>query len=612
MTALNMSEASHPSSRFEAPPDLGYLAVVWKDGAAEPAVLKQVTRALGGHAPGLRLLLARPGLQLFGHGSDPRWQVSVDRQGRLALIGAAFDRESLTESCAGEVHVETLAGLDEVALTRRIWGNYVALRVAGGRPALTVMRDPGGALPVLVAGNGDHALLAPCLPRWLRDAAGLAPLVDRDALAAALANPLLLTHQGLLHGVHALPAGSALDWDGSAVGSPRMLWPRPALLHRDDDDPDAPERLRVAVTGCVRALASRHARLSVELSGGLDSAIVLGALASGERRADLSCVNFAVAHAGGDERVEARAVADRWKVRLLEVTAEAKELHFQDVLGGEQPIEPILYGLDTILERASIGVARAFEASAIFTGQGGDAVFCNLPVAPVAVDFARAVGWPALWSRAAYDQAQRSCRSLWHVQRQIVRDRLRGTPRTLYEMPGAQLGRAARGGNAAASRHPWLEGDADMAPARQMQFEAIANCQHFHGPTWRSAVAALVHPLLARPVVEACLAVPTWRLTHGSGNRALARHLFADWLPDIVRNRRNKGEATIYYRRSIAENLPWLRAFLLDGVLVANGLLDGEGIDAALRDESLIWTQDARMIPVYASFEAWARYWGLS
>lgn len=138
------------------------------------------------------------------------------------------------------------------------------------------------------------------------------------------------------------------------------------------------------------------------------------------------------------------------------------------------------------------------------------------------------------------------------------------------------------------------------------------HCQHFHGPTWRSGVAALVPPLLAQPVVEACLAVPTWRLAQGSGNRALARQLFADWFPDIVRNRRNKGSATIYYRRAIAENLSWLRAFLLDGVLVAHGLLDGDGIDAALRDESLIWTQEARMVPVYASFEAWARYWGLS
>ncbi|MDV3455854.1 asparagine synthase C-terminal domain-containing protein [Sphingomonas sp. HF-S4] len=544
--------------------------------------------------------------------TDPRWAVAMDRDETLAFIGVVFDREGLSDAGARDITLGPIAALSDGALVRCVWGNYVAIRRLPGRPGLSVVRDPGGGLAVVVAEAGDSALAAPCLPRWLRDAAGIAPPIDTDALAAALANPLLLTHRSMLHGIHVLPAGHAVDLVGAKPGRSRALWPPGEILHREAEDPQGPETLRAAVTGCVRALASRHKRLTVELSGGLDSAIVLGALASEGRTADLSCVNFAVAHAGGDERSEARAVADRWQARLVEVTAAAETLRFQDVLCGEQPVEPVLYGLDVTLERASIGVARAFDASAIFTGQGGDAVFFNLPTAPVAVDYARAVGWRALWSRVAYHEAQRSYRSLWHVQGRILRDRFGGTRRTRYAMPGSQLGRTAVAAGEHDLRHPWLHGDEGMPPARRMQFEAIANCQHFYGPTWRSSAAALVHPLLAQPVVEACLAIPAWRLTHGSGNRALARELFGDWLPEVVRNRRNKGEATNYYRRAIVENLPWLRDFLLGGVLVAHGLLDGPGIDAALRDTSLIWTDQSRMIAVYASFEAWARYWGLS
>jgi len=177
----------------------------------------------------------------------------------------------------------------------------------------------------------------------------------------------------------------------------------------------------------------------------------------------------------------------------------------------------------------------------------------------------------------------------------------------------AQLGPGALGpGGAPTPRHPWLREDRLLPPARRMQFEAIANCQNFNGPTWRAGFAPLIHPLLSLPVVEACLAIPTYRLAKGSGNRALAREIFADWLPEVVRSRHDKGDATSYYRRAVAENLPYLRSLLLDGVLVSHGLLDGDGIDMALREEQLIWSDTSRMIAVYASFEAWARYWGLA
>ncbi|MET0307849.1 MAG: asparagine synthase-related protein, partial [Sphingomonas sp.] len=382
---------------------------------------------------------------VFGDADDPKWSVSVDRGQTLALIGAAFDRESLSEEGAESASPDRLAGLDDRALLQSAWGSFVAIRRRIGPPYVTILRDPSGALPTLVADGAGFAVAAPDLPRWLRDALGIDPAIDMTKLALALANPLLPTHQALLAGVHQLPAGCALDWDGDKMGKARMLWAEPVAL-RDPvpDDPGAPGRMRRAVAGCVRALASPHRRLTLELSGGLDSAIVLGALASAPDPVEVSCVNFAVGHAGGDERSEARAVADRWKVRLVEVGAEAQDLCFGDLFAGEQPVEPILYGLDPILERASIGVARAFDTTAIFTGQGGDAVFCNLPTPLVAVDYARAAGWRALVSRIAYDAARRAHCSIWQVQRLMLRDRLASTRSAPQQLPGMQLGDATQ------------------------------------------------------------------------------------------------------------------------------------------------------------------------
>jgi asparagine synthase (glutamine-hydrolysing) len=600
-------------SRSEAPATPGYLVVLWPAGHGEPAAVLRIRKALGEHAPQLESRFALPGLCLFADRTSGGHPVSADEDARLILVGAAFDRDTLEEGGASQVDAGSVVRLDDPALLARVWGHFIALRRQPEHAGVTILRDASGGLGAFVTEGEGVLLVSPNLPEWLRRAAGARPMIDAQWLAAALANPLLPTHRSLLKGVRHLPAGCALDCVGTGSADIRTLWPQPHLLREPPAiEAEASTRLRKTVAGCARALASLHPRLTLELSGGLDSAIVLGAIATAPDPVEVSCVNFAVAHAGGDERSQARAVADQWGVRLVEVTTHASDLQFADLFTGEQPVEPMLYGLDPILERASIGVARAFDSTAIFTGQGGDAVFGNLPSPLVAVDYAHAVGWRAHFSKVVYDAARRAHRSIWHVQWLMLRNRLWRHPPPAQPMPGMQLGSAAiAAARSRVLRHPWLRDDAVMAPARRLQFEAIANCQHFNSPTWRSAEKVLIHPLLSQPVVEACLAIPSYRLASGAGDRAFAREVFRDWLPPPVRDRRDKGDATNYYRRAVSENLAWLRAFLLDGTLVAHGFLDGPGIDQALREENLIWSDTSRLVVVYASFEAWARYWGL-
>mgnify|MGYP006137120025 FL=1 len=132
----------------------------------------------------------------------------------------------------------------------------------------------------------------------------------------------------------------------------------------------------------------------------------------------------------------------------------------------------------------------------------------------------------------------------------------------------------------------------------------------FHGPSERRVHAELVHPLLAQPIVELALSMPSYQLAQGRSDRALARKAFGALLPESVQRRRGKGDASNYYRRAVVQNIALLRAMLLDGVLVSNGLLDRSQVDQALSEDSLIWSDRSRLIAAYASLEAWARYWG--
>jgi asparagine synthase (glutamine-hydrolysing) len=119
----------------------------------------------------------------------------------------------------------------------------------------------------------------------------------------------------------------------------------------------------------------------------------------------------------------------------------------------------------------------------------------------------------------------------------------------------------------------------------------------------------LIHPLLAQPMIELCLAIPSFELVRGGRDRALAREAFAAWLPPAVVQRRSKGGLFSWYARLAAASAPALRAHLLDGVLAGAGLLDRAAVEAALDPDDLIRTGDGVDLIAAAAVESWVRHW---
>ena len=597
MTRSTMSAGTRRSPRLEAGLTPHFVVLIWSASESGDVAGNRLVARAAEAARHLNVAYRAPGMLVLGDVSDPRGRVCAE--GQVTLIGDVFNQAGCGDRPAAP------------GIVSGAWGSFVSFhRLADG--SVEIARDPSGGQQLYLAPRDDILVASDALPRWLRDALDLAPRCDLDQLAAALADPLRLTYASLLSGFHIVPAGCKRRWHGAALEPVIPVWQPHRLgdMRAELDAAAAGARLRESVTHSCRAFAARHDRLTIELSGGLDSAIVLGAIASGPHVPEISCVHFDVGHSGGDERDHARAVAERWGVRLVEFSATASEFRFEDALQAEQPLEPVIFGLDPLVESASIGVARAVDAQAILTGQGGDAVFLNAPSPWTAVDQARVQRLTTFASRVPLDTALRSGTSVWHVYRLMLEDMARARRDAPASMPGGHLTQRALRAHLQ-TEHPWLEHLASLPPGRRDQLRAIANCQHFNGPTPRGAFAPLVHPLLSQPVMETCLAIPTWLLAHGTINRALAREAFGDWLPDGLRRRRGKGDASNYYRRAAAENATFLRSYLGEGTLVGHGLLDGDAIRAALNPDSLIWSEDARLIATYVAFEAWARYWGL-
>src|SRR5690606_14688207 len=135
-------------------------------------------------------------------------------------------------------------------------------------------------------------------------------------------------------------------------------------------------------------------------------------------------------------------------------------------------------------------------------------------------------------------------------------------------------------GDVTPSIHPWLDAASDLGPAKRYQIAGVINGVTFSGPSLQSQTVELVHPLLAQPVVETCLALSAEQLTLGRRDRALARETFRDRLTPEIAERRSKGEMTAYYGRRLAMSLNVIRPWLLDGRLASEGLIVRETVEA--------------------------------
>ena len=92
-----------------------------------------------------------------------------------------------------------------------------------------------------------------------------------------------------------------------------------------------------------------------------------------------------------------------------------------------------------------------------------------------------------------------------------------------------------------------------------------------------------VHPLLAQPLIELCLNIPSWLWARDGRNRAVARQSFAGLLPRQLIERTSKGRLESLFAKAFARSRPALRELLLEGELRRQALVDPALIEAYLK-----------------------------
>lgn len=158
--------------------------------------------------------------------------------------------------------------------------------------------------------------------------------------------------------------------------------------------------------------------------------------------------------------------------------------------------------------------------------------------------------------------------------------------------------------------HPWLKLPRDALPGKREHVEALVRIQDFLDANDRTYACATLYPLLAQPIVELCLRIPTWMWVRGGCNRAVARAAFAAALPAMIIERRSKGRLEAMCVQAYMKERRALADLLLGGVLVRDRVIDREAVAAYLRRDDMPRDQDYFRIFDCANLELWLRSWG--
>lgn len=557
-----------------------YVVLVADDAAALEALSRKIGRKLAG--AGWSRLVSSPFIAVYAPATS-RLEVVAALDGHGVMVGEMFDRtgRSLAAAERGALACRNLDVQRARDIVSEFWGRYVLVRQGSG--GASILRDPSGAVEVVTWRKEGVSVIAPHAPSTLDCLLPDDLAIDQDAVREMLKRSGGYRHELGLSGLTPVAAG-ALATVGRAGICSKQIW-RPADIYLNARNTARPD-LREVVDRAVQALAGERMWVA-EVSGGLDSAIVAGALTDQQRSRVTQWVNHFVDDPEGDERPFARPVVERYGRRLTEVKRSGLNLSASRLTQSADAFRPATNDIDTDYNDDIANRVERSGAWGSLTGQGGDVVFYQMPSFLIAFDEVQERGLRARM-QVLHSAARWTGQSLW--PRSWLRAR-RAHDLTLRERT-----------------HPWLDELKGVPPGKAAQVVGLVNSQAFQGHAVRSRHGPCVNPLLSQPVMEAGLAWSSVDLTWGGRDRFAARAAYADAIPPTIFNRRSKGELGAFYGGAVARNLDFLRSYLLEGELARAHLLP-QGLADDMTREALVWRGGFARLLSLALTEAWFQRW---
>lgn len=596
---------------------LRYIAFAWDAQTPEASsVARSIVRRLKRGPVNWISILATEGLQIYQEG--PVGAPHVYQLGRCAgvVLGKMFSRAEAIDKATCDVTFhkqlsEAVLASEGRYLVENCWGRYVAIFKSSRGISIRVLRDPTGAMPCFVTEYQNVNVIC----SHIDDCATLGLVTGRinwNHVAAYLSFHHLVSSETGLEGVRQVRAGECVSI-GSDCTESTFYWSPYCVYSRRivEDRQQAMHELRDTIQHCVARWASCYGSILHELSGGLDSAVVLSCLSRVSGPLKVICENNFTQDRRGDERVFARLAAKAAQVELVETPIGLLNRPLDEMFDHTRVATPALTAFvpEAKSNREQLVTARGIEA--VFSGHGGDHLFQRVATPEIAAEFAWRHGLRSEILGIISDTSRFTRKPVWSVLASAVTSGLLRRHRDPYEhATQPQLIRdAVRDAiDRRCIRHPWVDCAADAPGSKRRQIFDILDSQSFYGVPKQGL--DIVYPLMSQPIIELCLQIPSYVLTYDGVDRALVRQAFEGSVPSDIIARTTKGATTGYFNRLLVENIPLLRTLLLDGLLVAEGLLDKRKTALALSESSII-RGSAPLVPILVALRAefWSRTW---
>ncbi len=500
-------------------------------------------------------------------------------------------------------------------MIEQIWGGYVAFLHDKGNRRCCVIRDCSGKIPCYRLRNAGVDIV-------FADLADLCDLnlptfsLNLKYLAAFVNSSQIQIRASGLKEVTELLAGDCFRVQ-SESRSQFSLW-HPSCTHDSvpiESFADAATQIRCVTQRCVEAWGSVYGNIMHNLSGGLDSAVVLGCLRQIKDAAMITCVNRYGPGSLEDERRYAHVAAAEAGTRLVEAPFFYQSpLINETLLGFPRTIKPTVPGafgnLDVQLRNE---IAKQARADIIWTGQGGDHLFMETRSMVGAQDYfaLKPLGFGLL--HALKDAARVSRQPYWLVLRSLA-PKAGGSPEGKWNVLGSPKSpfltdEAHAGVSADYILHPWTVDAEQLAPGRRFQIYALSEVLNRHRPFPGLEVVYQHHPLLSQPLIELCLRIPSYLHLRGGITRAVERAAFRNCVPPAILAREQKGQSTSSLLDILHRSEAFVCELVLDGILARERIIDRRAVEPYLRHERPIEIHKIFPLLGCIAAELWVQTW---
>ncbi|MGB6487646.1 MAG: asparagine synthase-related protein, partial [Steroidobacteraceae bacterium] len=278
----------------------------------------------------------------------------------------------------------------------------------------------------------------------------------------------------------------------------------------------------------------------------------------------------------------------------------------EDLAQVRDPISPLFTSFRCSADSEIKELIETGSFGCTFSGQGGDQLFHRTIPAITAADYTWVHRLNSRSLRVILEAAQVSRQPIWSIARAAIEHGYFRRPYDVWRESRVSGFIRAPPIDVSRSCHPWLADHAQLPPAKLLQVVCLTETQTYFA-TPRPYVDE-VHPLISQPLLECCLRIPTYVLSHGGTDRTIARAAFQDALPPEIVQRSSKGAVTRLFYEAVYGNRQHIRPFLLDGLLAEQGLLDRSELIKTLDDPATI-ARGRSLMPIMTATvcEMWLR-----